>query len=114
MNIRALKFGLPLATHVLAYLSFTQHGWMVFAPVLFVFFIVPSVELLVPSNEKNLTDAEEQIAKEDRLYDVWLYAIVPLQYMALYYFLQTVNDPSINNWELAGRILAMGLLCGTF
>ena len=114
MNIRALKFGLPLAIYVLAYLSFTQYGWLVFAPVLFAFFIVPSVELLIPSNEKNLTDAEEQIAKEDRLYDVWLYAIVPLQYMALYYFLQTVNDLSINNWELAGRILAMGLLCGTF
>lgn len=114
MNIRALKFGLPLAIYLLAYLSFTQHGWLVFAPVLFAFFIVPSVELLIPSNEKNLTDAEEQIAKQDRLYDIWLYAIVPLQYMALYYFLRTVNDPSINNWELAGRILAMGLLCGTF
>ena len=114
MNIRALKFGLPLAIYLLAYISFTQYGWLVFAPVLFAFFIVPSVELLIPSNEKNLSDAEEQIAKEDRLYDFWLYAIVPLQYTALYFFMQAVNDPSINKWELAGRILAMGLLCGTF
>ncbi len=114
MKIRALKFGLPLIIYALAYLSFTQTGWMVFAPVLFAFLIVPSVELLIPSNEKNLSAAEEQIAKEDKLYDIWLYAIVPFQYIAVYYFLQTVNDPTINNWELIGRILAMGLLCGTF
>lgn len=114
MKIRALKFGLPLVIYVLAYCSFTQNGWMVFAPILFAFFIVPSVELMIPSNEKNLSDAEEQIAKQDRLYDIWLYAIVPLQYTALYYFLQTIDSSTINKWELIGRIMAMGLLCGTF
>ncbi len=114
MKIRALKFSLPLAIYALAYLSFTQKGWMVFAPVLFAFLIVPSVELLIPSNEKNLSDAEVQIAKEDRLYDIWLYAIVPLQYIAVYYFLQTVSNPINNQLELIGKISAMGLLCGTF
>ena len=114
MKIRALKFGLPLVIYLLAYCSFTQNGWMVFAPVLFAFFIVPSVELLIPSNEKNLSDAEEQIAKQDRLYDIWLYAIVPLQYIALYYFLQTIQLSSNNKWEMIRRIMVMVLLRGIF
>ncbi len=114
MKIRTLKFGLPLVIYILAYFSFTQQGWIVFTPLLFAFFLVPAVELLIPSSDQNLSEAEEQIAKEDRLYDFWLYAIVPLQYIALYFFLQTIADTTLKPWELAGRIMAMGLLCGTF
>jgi alkane 1-monooxygenase len=114
MNIRALKFAAPLSIYVLAWFAFHEKGWVIAWPILFAFAFVPIVEILFPAAEKNMSDAEEQIAKEDRLYDLWLYLIVPLQYYALYLFFTSIQDPTLTSIELIGRILVMGLLCGTF
>jgi alkane 1-monooxygenase len=114
MNIKALKFGAPLSIYILAYFSFTNHGWIISTPLLYAFAFIPLVELIVLPSTENLSDAQEQVAKADRLYDFWLYLIVPFQYAALYFFLTTINDASLTGLELTGRILSMGLLCGTF
>lgn len=114
MNIRALKFGAPLSIYVLAWFAFHETGWVITWPILFAFAFIPILELLLPAAEENMSEAEEQMAKEDRLYDLWLYLIVPLQYYALYLFFTSIQDPTITTWEHAGRIVVMGLLCGTF
>lgn len=114
MKIRALKFAAPLSIYVLAWFAFHEKGWTIGWPILFAFAFIPILELLLPAAEENMTEAEEQIAKEDRLYDFWLYLIVPLQYYALYLFLTSIQDPTLTTWEHVGRIVVMGLLCGTF
>ena len=114
MNIKALKFGAPLSIYILAYFSFTNHGWIISTPLLYAFVLIPLVELIVRPRTENLSDAEEQVAKADRVYDMWLYLIVPFQYLALYFFLTSIGDVTLTGLELTGRILAMGLLCGTF
>lgn len=114
MKIRALKFAAPLSIYVLAWFAFHEKGWVITWPILFAFAFIPLLEMLLPAAEENMSDAEEQIAKEDRLYDFWLYLIVPLQYYALYLFFTSIQDPTISTWEHVGRIVVMGLLCGTF
>ncbi len=114
MKIRALKFAAPLSIYVLAWFAFHETGWIITWPILFAFAFIPILELLLPAAEENMTEAEEQIAKEDRLYDFWLYLIVPLQYYALYLFFTSIQDPTLTTWEHVGRIVVMGLLCGTF
>jgi alkane 1-monooxygenase len=114
MKIRALKFAAPLSIYVLAWFAFHEKGWVITWPILFAFAFIPILELLLPAAEENMTEAEEQIAKEDRLYDAWLYLIVPLQYFALYLFFTSLLDTTLTTWEHIGRILVMGLLCGTF
>jgi alkane 1-monooxygenase len=114
MNYRAFKYLLPFLIFVGTWRSFHGHGLIIFLPLMFAFILIPLLELLILPNAKNMSEAEEAIAKNDRLYDWFLYLIVPLQYMALYWFLAGITDQSLVWWERMGRILSMGLACGTF
>lgn len=114
MNYRAFKYLLPFLIFVGTWRSFHGHGLIIFLPLMFAFILIPLLELLILPNAKNMSEAEEAIAKNDRLYDWFLYLIVPLQYMALYWFLEGITDQSLVWWERMGRILSMGLACGTF
>ncbi len=114
MQTRALKFAAPLSIYVLSCCAFSQEGWTIALPLIYVFLFIPLVELVFPPSPDNLSEAEEQVAKEDRLYDIWLYIMVPLQYAALFMFLKTIRESNLTALETIGRIIAMGLLCGTF
>jgi alkane 1-monooxygenase len=114
MHIRSLKFAAPLSMYFLSFYAFLHTGWTIALPLIYTFMFIPLFELVFPAASGNLSEAEEQVAKNDRLYDLWLYIMVPLQYVALYFFLVTVKDPALSGLELTGRIIAMGLLCGTF
>lgn len=114
MKIRAFKYLSPLVVYFLAWLAFTQSGWLTWSPMLYAWVLLPLVELLIPPDEKNLTATEEELVKKDRLYDFILYLIVPFQFLALYHFLHAMQNDPLPVWETAGRIASMGLLCGTF
>jgi alkane 1-monooxygenase len=114
MNIRSIKFGAPFSIFILAYLAFSNHGWIIASPLIYAFVFIPIVELLIQPKEENMSNAEEQVAKSDRLYDIWLYLMVPFQYAALLYFMISLQDESLSTIEYVGRIAVMGLLCGTF
>ena len=114
MRTRSLKYAAPLLVFGCALQAFLQKGWIIALPLILIWVIIPVAELFLQPDEKNMDAAEEELAKQDRLYDMWLYLIVPLQYTALYVFLQSMQDPTLGAWEIAGRIFVMGLLCGTF
>ena len=114
MNIRSIKFGAPFSIFILAYFAFTNHGWIIASPLIYAFAFIPIVELLIKPKKENMSEAEEQVAKADSLYDIWLYLMVPFQYAALIFFLFSLQDNSLSSLEYTGRIAVMGLLCGTF
>lgn len=114
MNYRAFKYLLPFLIYLGTWRSFHGYGFVIFMPLLYAFILIPLLELVIPSDAKNMNEAEEAIAKNDRLYDWFLYLIVPLQYLALYWFLEGITDQNLLWWERMGRILSMGLACGTF
>ncbi|MBK7433357.1 MAG: alkane 1-monooxygenase [Chitinophagaceae bacterium] len=114
MHIRAYKYLSPAVVYSLAWLSFTQTGWLTWSPMLYAWVLLPVVELLLKPDEKNLTEAEEELARKEWLYDLMLYIIVPLQFIALYLFLVSLQQEDLAWWDVAGRVSSMGLLCGTF
>lgn len=114
MRFHALKYLLPAVTYVGAIQSFLGTGWVVWVPLAWAFGVVPLLELFVRPNPHNLSAAEEAIAKDDPVYDWLLYLIVPLQYGALVLFLYTISDPAISGADRLGRVLVMGLQCGSF
>jgi alkane 1-monooxygenase len=81
--------------------------------LIYLFFLVPLVELLIKPNTQNLTESQEEEAKSNSLFDFVLWITVPLQVGALYLFLTSV-DFTASIMDTAGRVVAMGLLCGTF
>jgi alkane 1-monooxygenase len=55
---------------------------------------------------------EEEIARKDVIYDYLLYALVPLQYALLLFFLVRVSNGSTSMMETIGIVLSMGMACG--
>ncbi|HNP54418.1 MAG TPA: alkane 1-monooxygenase, partial [Ferruginibacter sp.] len=114
MPVRALKYAAPLLLYVACFISFQQHGIDVWLPMIYAWVWIPLLELWLKPDEKNLSEAEETLAKQNPWYDAMLYAIVPLQYLALYQFLGSMQEAGLSSIDRIGRICSMGLLCGTF
>ncbi len=83
-------------------------------PLIVVWMGIPALELLFKPDPSNMDAAEEEIAKADKTYDYLLYMIVPMQYVALFLFLNSFTQEGLEGWMITGRIFVMGLLCGTF
>jgi len=113
MNWRAIKYALPLTLFVNAWASFTNTGWQVWTTFLVAFTLVPLLELIIPPSPRNLTDKLEQKIAQAPFFNFFLYAVVPLQFAAVYLFLHSMSE-DITIADRAGRIMAMGLLCGIF
>lgn len=113
-RIKALKYLTPFVFFIGAYISFTSTGWWVWINMILAWMLIPLLELLVKPNPKNLNAAEEELIRNDSFYDWILYLVVPIQYFLLYTFLNSLQDTSLSQWDWAGRIAVMGLLCGSF
>jgi len=114
MKIRALKYLLPFILYAGAIRSFHTQGIQVWFPLFLAWIMIPLVELFIRPNEKNMGAAEEEMAKADKIYDLILYLAVPMQFIALYFFISNINDPSLKWYDVAGRVWVMGLMCGVF
>lgn len=114
MNWKAFKYALPLLLYVSAVRTFTHTGFAVWITLTIAFVIIPLLELLLKPDQYNATEAAEEMMRNDRLYDWLLYLVVPLQFIALYIFLSNITQPGLSIADKVGRVLTMGLFCGTF
>jgi alkane 1-monooxygenase len=113
MRLRFFKYLSPLLVYFGAICSFLDSGFPILIPLLYAWILIPVLELVLPADEGNLSEAEEELARSSRVYDWMLYWIVPLQWAALLLFLKQVSFPQ-STFDLAGKTAVMGLLCGTF
>jgi len=111
--MRSLRYFTPYFLFVLAYLAFTKTGFYCWAPLVYLFFLIPLCELVIKPDDSNLSEQEEQAAKSNFFFDFVLWLTVPLQLGALYLFLSSLYQ-ELSLWDIAGRVVTMGLLCGTF
>lgn len=111
-NFSALKYLHVLILPLLAYVSFTSTGWYTFLPLIESFVLIPLLELAYKPDPSNLTQAEEEMRKKDAVYDWQLYIMVPIQFLLLFVFLQSMGQPGLTLLDKVGRITGMGMLCG--
>jgi alkane 1-monooxygenase len=114
MHVKTLKYLTPFSIYAAAFVSFHSTGWMIFIPLIYAWLIIPLLELFIKPDEKNMNAAEEELAKADSSYDYILYLVVPMQFIALFVFLQSIQQDVLLWYESIGRIMVMGLLCGIF
>ncbi len=114
MQVRAFKYASPFIVYVMSWIAFTSYGWLTWLPMIYAWVLLPLTELFLRPDEKNLSEAEEELAKKDRTYDLLLYFVVIFQYAALWLFLSSMQHSTLLWWETTGRVFSMGLLCGTF
>jgi alkane 1-monooxygenase len=114
MPVRAFKYLSPCLLYFGAIIALLTQGFGVWLPLLYAWFLIPLLELFIRPDATNLSEAEEELAKRNRWYDYMLYLIVPLQYFALGLFLYNVTDTAQPWFDVFGKTMVMGLLCGTF
>ena len=112
MNFRALKYLSVLTVPIIVLIGLTFRGWWTFFPLFYAYAFIPFLEIVIPNSEENLSKAEEEIAKEDPIYDWMLYSIVPAQVFVMCYFIYSLTDPSLTGFETVGRIASYGISCG--
>jgi alkane 1-monooxygenase len=113
MKFRAFKYASPFIIYIGSFRAFMVTGWEIWLPLLWAWVIIPVAELFIKPNPANMSAAEEEIAKKDKTYDILLYLVVPLQYAALWFFLQSMSQ-EMTVVDTIGRIWVMGMLCGVF
>ncbi len=112
--MRILKYMLPFVLFAGAWHSYHSVGLACWSSILFSFLIIPIVELLLPADEQNLSEADEIAAKNNPFYDIVLYVAFVLHLICLCLFLSQIGDVHIANIDRLGRIITAGLLAGIF
>ena len=112
MKVRWIKYLIAFTLPMTVAVSFLMEGWITFLPLIYAFAIVPTIELFVNPSPSNLSEAEKEMVKQDGIYDWLLYAMLPLQWAFVAWFLFAVNQEGISGISLAGRITGLGMLCG--
>jgi alkane 1-monooxygenase len=87
-------------------------GYWTFFAMIFAFGIIPIVEYLVGTNMHNLDEMSSQIAEKDKMYDIILFSVVPLQVILLWFFVSTVSQKSLSTVEIIGYITCYGISAG--
>ena len=111
---KSFKYLTPFLLYVLSIIAFNGNGILCWLPLLYAFFLVPFLELFLKADPNNLDEVEEALAKKNKVYDYILYAAVLMQYYSLWLFFNSLKQETLNSWDTAGRVISMGLLCGSF
>ena len=112
--IKSFKYLTPFVLYVLTLAAFNGNGLICWLPLLYTFFLIPFAELFIKADPRNLDEVEEALAKKNKAYDFILYAAVFMQYYSLWVFFNSLKQDALSTVDIAGRVISMGLLCGTF
>ncbi len=111
--MKSLKYLTVFLLPISVYFSFTMNGWYTYLPLILFFGFVPILEFLFKPTVNNFSKEQEQIEKENKLYTYILYLIVPVQIYFLFLYFNVILEPDLATSDLIGRIIGMGLMCGT-
>jgi alkane 1-monooxygenase len=111
-RLKLLKYLFVFTAPALAFLGFYYRGPWTWAVPIYAYGLVPFVELLTKGTQKNMDAVEEEVAKEDRLYDYIIYSMVPLQWTMFIVFMFTMDAGGLQMYESVGLIFSMGIGCG--
>jgi alkane 1-monooxygenase len=112
MKLRALKYLFVYLTPAVVFFSIWKGGYWSNTAVIFLFGVLPFLELFTKGSTNNLTDFEEEVVKNDAIYDWLLYSLVPIQYFLLIYFLINISSAQDTFFIQFGKALALGMACG--
>jgi len=102
-------YSIPLAAII--GLSLREY-WVFFTPI-FVFVLVPIMEILLPSNTQNLNKLEVEKKSRNLFFDFLLYLNLPLIYGIIGWFLYSISFAEYSTMELTGLTLSVGIALGS-
>jgi alkane 1-monooxygenase len=88
-------------------------AWLLMTP-LFVFVLVPVVELFLKGTEANADAAADAARRKSGLFDAVLYTVVPLHFAILGSLLWVTSTGDLAVWELVASAATAGISCGAY
>ncbi|MCE9499796.1 MAG: alkane 1-monooxygenase [Leptospira sp.] len=104
-----------LAGYIIPFLSFIAiylRGYFLFIAPIFMFGVLPILELFFTGSVANLAPSEETRIQHSRIYDILLYFSVPVQFSLVFYASSIISSGHLNSMELFGVIVSVGMSCG--
>ena len=115
MNWIPFRYLISLLPALSVAVSFSFSGFATWFAVFFVFGVIPIIELLVGQGGAFGKDDTDQQISNHKLYDLVIYAVIPVHLIFVYWYLHIVKlPPEVSYSDFFGRAFAMGILCGTF
>jgi alkane 1-monooxygenase len=111
--LKKYKYLFSLIIPLIIGFSLWSNSIFVFAALVFVFGIIPFIELFSSADETNFSADHEIIASSSRFYDWMIYLFLPCQFALLFYFLVSIGKTT-ETYLIVGKIISMGLACGIF
>ena len=112
MKWNSLQFSLVYVTPLIVLISIYAGSYWTYSALILLFGFIPFLELFTKGSTKNLSEVEESLAKNERIYDWIIYGLVPLQYIILMYFLFQVSNQQQPLYVKLGLTIAFGISCG--
>jgi len=87
-------------------------GWWLLVTPAVVFGLIPLLELGMKGSTRNYDPDEEAARRASKLFDLVIYAAVPVQLAVLGVFMSLVSSGVLQGWELLGGIASTAISCG--
>jgi len=111
--MKDLKYLLAYTVPLSAYVSFESTGIWTYSAVFYAFIVLPILDVLAGESATNL---DSDAAKEKNrmwMFDLMLYANVPLVFGLMAYFFVQLQSHTYATFELVGLLLSAGILLAT-
>lgn len=109
--MKKYKYLFSLLIPLIIGFSLWSNSLFVYTAPVFIFGIIPFLELFSVADETNFSVDQEAIANSSRFYDWMVYLFVPCQFALLFYFLFSIGNTR-ETYLIVGKIISMGLACG--
>jgi alkane 1-monooxygenase len=107
--MKDLKYLVAYIIPVVVILSLNLRGiWSFFTPV-FAFVLIPIIETALPVNSANLSEEQQKSKSANFLFDLLLYANLPLIFGIVGWFLWSISWANYTNPELIGLAFSVSL-----
>lgn len=111
LNARDLKYLTAYSTPTVFILSCLMGGYWGYTTIVYVFVLVPILELLLPQSQENLSPDQKADRKTWGIFDVLLYINLPLVFGLIFYFYSSIL-PIYDGVVVLGYALSLGIVIG--
>ena len=108
-----MKYLLAYCVPLIAFLGIYFGALWTYGGVVFAFGILPLLEIVFPTDEKNYTETEIESKLKNRFFDILLYLNVFIVYGILFFVLQKITTTELSISEIIGIILSIGVVLGS-
>ena len=107
-----MKYLLAYSLPLIAFIGIYFGGFWSYSGVIFAFGIIPVLELILPTDEKNYTEADIENKLKNHFFDVLLYLNIFIVYGMLFFVLHIVSTEKLSFSEIIGTVLSLGVVLG--